>query len=60
MPMTYVTFDILYRNGQALTSLPLRERKKYLSIMKQASILPIFFIERKGKNLLRVDYVDGL
>ena len=51
MPVTYVTFDILYRNGQALTSLPLRERKKFLSIMmKQASILPIFFIEGNGKT----------
>jgi ATP-dependent DNA ligase len=49
MPVTYVTFDILYRNGQPLTSLPLRERKKYLSIMKQAAILPIFFIEGGGK-----------
>jgi ATP-dependent DNA ligase len=50
MPVTYVTFDILYRNGQVLTTLPLRERKKYLSVMKQAAILPIFFIEEKGKT----------
>jgi DNA ligase D-like protein (predicted ligase) len=51
MPVTYVTFDILYRNGKALTNLPLRERKKYLSIMmKQAAILPIFFIEDRGKT----------
>jgi len=50
MPVTYVTFDIIYRNGQVLTSLPLRERKKYLSVMKQAAILPIFFIEDRGKT----------
>jgi DNA ligase D-like protein (predicted ligase) len=50
MPVTYVTFDILYRNGQVLTGLPLRERKKYLSVMKQAAILPIFFIEDRGKT----------
>ncbi len=50
MPVTYITFDILYRNGQALTSLSLRERKKHLSIMKQAAILPIFFIEGSGKT----------
>jgi DNA ligase D-like protein (predicted ligase) len=50
MPVTYVTFDILYRNGKALTNLPLRERKKYLSVMKQAAILPIFFIEDRGKT----------
>ncbi|OGP92713.1 MAG: hypothetical protein A2156_11755 [Deltaproteobacteria bacterium RBG_16_48_10] len=49
MPVTYVTFDILYRNGQVLTGLPLWERKKYLSVMKQAAILPIFFIEGRGR-----------
>jgi DNA ligase D-like protein (predicted ligase) len=50
MPVTYVAFDILHRNGQVLTGLPLRERKKYLSIMKQAAVLPIFFIEGRGKT----------
>lgn len=51
MPVTYIAFDILYRNGQVLTGLPLRERKKYLSIIiKQDSILPIFFIEGMGKT----------
>lgn len=51
MPVTYVVFDIIYRNGQALTSLPLLKRKDFLTfIPKEESILPAFFIQGKGKT----------
>jgi len=55
MPACYVVFDILYKDGQDLTKLPLLERKRVLEdIVKEGKhVLLSRWIRGKGKEFFR-------
>ena len=61
-PAAFIAFDILYYNGETITSLPLMKRKKILrSIVKEnARISLARYIERRGIDFSRLAKKQGL
>jgi bifunctional non-homologous end joining protein LigD len=61
-PATYIVFDILEKDGQPLTKLPLMERKKILndSLTEGKNVLVSDFIEEKGEAYYRLVVNKGL
>jgi DNA ligase D-like protein (predicted ligase) len=52
IPATYVVFDIIYKDGKDLKSLPLIERKKILeeTVIEGESIIISKYVEKQGKK----------
>lgn len=61
-PAVYIVFDILEKDGQILTKLPLIERKKILSqsLREGANVVLSDFIEAKGEVYYRSSLEKGL
>ena len=61
-PATYVVFDVLEKDEQPLTKLPLMERKKILkdSLTEGKNVLLSDFIEEKGEAYFRLVVDKGL
>ncbi len=61
-PATYIVFDVLEKDGQPLTKLPLMERKKILkdSLTEGRNVLLSDFIEEKGEAYYRLVVNKGL
>jgi len=61
-PATYIVFDILEKNGESLTKLPLTERKKILqeSVTEGKNVLVSDFIEEKGEAYYGLVLEKGL
>ena len=59
---TYIVFDILEKDGEPLTKLPLMERKKILkdSLIEGKNVLLSDFIEEKGEAYYRLVVDKGL
>ena len=59
---TYIVFDILEKDGKALTALPLMERKKILksSLVEGKNVLVSDFIEEKGEAYFKLAIGKGL
>ena len=56
LPATYVTFDILYLNGQDLTAKPLMERKRILAATLEETESAVLgdYVERDGETFYRI------
>ena len=61
-PATYIVFDVLEKDGESLTKLPLMERKKILkdSLTEGKNVLLSDFIEEKGEAYYRLVVDKGL
>ena len=61
-PAVYIVFDILEKDGQPLTKLPLMERKTILkdSLREGANVLLCDFIEAKGEAYFQLALEKGL
>ncbi len=61
-PATYIVFDILEKDGQSLTKLPLMERKQILkdSLKEGSRVLLSDFIEEKGDAYYKLVLEKGL
>ncbi|MDR0373721.1 MAG: non-homologous end-joining DNA ligase [Nitrososphaerota archaeon] len=61
-PAIYIIFDILEKDGQALTKLPLMERKKILtrSLKEGSNVILSDFIEEKGETYYQLSIAKGL
>jgi bifunctional non-homologous end joining protein LigD len=61
-PVIYIVFDILEKDGQSLTQMPLMERKKILkdSLKEGAHVLLSDFIEEKGEAYFQSALEKGL
>jgi len=61
-PATYIVFDVLEKDGNPLTKLPLLERKKILqeSLVEGRNVLLSDFIEEKGEAYFRLVVDKGL
>lgn len=59
---TYIVFDILEKDGKALTAFPLMERKKILksSLVEGKNVLVSDFIEEKGEAYYKLAIGKGL
>jgi len=62
VPATYVIFDILEKDGQSLTKLPLIERKKILgnSLKESSNVILSDFIEERGEVYYQLALEKGL
>ena len=62
IPAVYIVFDILERNGNSLTKLPLMERKAILkeSLKEGNNVLLCDFIEEKGEAYFNLALEKGL
>ncbi|MCW3995894.1 MAG: non-homologous end-joining DNA ligase [Candidatus Bathyarchaeota archaeon] len=62
MPATYIVFDILEKDGEGLTNLPLMERKALLkdSLREGAYVLLCDYIEDKGEAYFKLVLEKGL
>ena len=62
IPAVYIVFDILERNGNSLTKLPLMERKTILkeSLKEGNNVLLCDFIEEKGEAYFNLALEKGL
>jgi DNA ligase D-like protein (predicted ligase)/DNA ligase D-like protein (predicted 3'-phosphoesterase) len=61
-PAVYIVFDILEKDGKALTKLPLMERKAILkgSLREGSNVLLCDFIEEKGEAYFQLALEKGL
>ena len=61
-PVTYIVFDILEKDGQPLTNLPLMERKKILkdSLKEGDHVLLCDYIEERGEEYFKLVLDKGL
>jgi bifunctional non-homologous end joining protein LigD len=61
-PAIYIVFDVLEKDGQPLTKLPLMERKKILrnSLKEGSNVILSDFIEEKGEAYYRLTLEKGL
>jgi len=61
-PVVYIVFDVLEKDGQQLTKLPLMERKAILkaSLREGANVLLCDFIEEKGEAYFQLALEKGL
>jgi len=61
-PAVYIVFDILEKDGEPLTHLPLTERKAILqrSLNEGSNVLLCDFIEQKGKEYFNLTLQKGL
>lgn len=59
---TYIVFDVLEKDGKALTNLPLMERKRILrdSLVEGKNVLLSDFIEEQGETYYRLAVEKGL
>lgn len=62
VPAVYIVFDILEKDGEPLTKLPLMERKTILkdSLREGANVLLCDFIEEKGEAYFQLALEKGL
>ena len=62
VPVVYIVFDILEKDGKQLTKLPLMERKAILkeSLKEGAFVLLCDFIEEKGESYFKLALEKGL
>jgi DNA ligase D-like protein (predicted ligase)/DNA ligase D-like protein (predicted 3'-phosphoesterase) len=61
-PAVYIVFDVLEKNGESLTGLPLMERKKILkeSLTEGSNVLLSDFIEENGEAYYQLAREKGL
>ncbi len=61
-PAVYIVFDVLEKNGETLTGLPLMERKRILkeSLTEGSNVLISDFIEENGEDYYRLVLEKGL
>jgi len=62
LPVVYIVFDILEKDGKSLTNLPLMKRKEILkdSLKEGANVLLCDFIEEKGETYFESALAKGL
>ena len=62
LPVVYVVFDILEKDGKSLTKLPLTERKVILkdSLREGSNVILCDFIEEKGEAYYQLVFEKGL
>ena len=62
LPVVYIVFDILEKDGKSLTNLPLMKRKEILkdSLKEGANVLLCDFIEEKGEAYFESALAKGL
>ena len=62
VPVTYIVFDILEKDGKSLTNLPLMERKQILkdSLKEGSRVFLSDFIEEKGEAYFKLVLEKGL
>lgn len=61
MPATYFVFDILYLDGDDLTSSPLKERKEKLDkiVREDSNLAVVDYVRGKGKKLFKKAKKEG-